>query len=81
MVDFAKDFADIAARVEARDPQDISALEAALNEALGSVGMPTDVIKIGVTATELTVEFDASQSVTRTYPFTFEGAGACVRAR
>jgi Ca2+-binding RTX toxin-like protein len=69
MVDLARDVAEVARKVEERDPQDITALETALDDALGSVGMPTDLLTVGVTATELTLDLDLSQSVSRSYPF------------
>lgn len=69
-VDFAGDFADIAARIQERNPQDISSLEAALNEALAQAGMPSSVV-VGVTADELTLSFNADKQVTQSYPFSF----------
>lgn len=73
-VDFSRDFARIAERIEERNPQDISALQAALNDALAQAGMPSTV-SVGVTGTELTVSLDASKSVTKTYPFSFAFPG------
>lgn len=71
MVDFSRSFADIVTKIEERDPADISALQAALNDALTAAGMP-DGLTVGVTDTELTLSFDGSREVTRSYPFVFD---------
>jgi Ca2+-binding RTX toxin-like protein len=70
MVDFTADFAEIAEGVADGNPQDISTLEAILNDQLVAAGMPGEIAFV-VTADDLALRFDASKSITRSYPFNF----------
>jgi Ca2+-binding RTX toxin-like protein len=70
-VGFASDFAEISRRVTQSSPQDISALHKALSDALTSVGM-TGGLQTHVTADALAFSFDAGQTVSKTFPFSFE---------
>ncbi len=71
MLSFASKMTDAAQAVSDRDPQTLSALGDALNDALHSEGFPAD-LTIGVTSDELTLGFDASRSVDASYPFNLD---------
>ncbi|MEY2474398.1 MAG: hypothetical protein QOK28_3727 [Actinomycetota bacterium] len=71
MLGFASTMTDAAQAVSDRDPQTLSAFGDALNDALHGQGFPAN-LTIGVTPDELTLGFDASQSVDASYPFNLD---------
>ena len=73
MVSFAKSLEDSAKAVQARQPKTVGEFGTALNDALQAAGFPA-VPQIGLTVPgdALTVGFDATRSVTGTYPFNLD---------
>jgi len=76
MVGFSQRFVDLADRVEARDPQDLTSFEAALSDALRDLGMPS-AIGVEVTGDHLAFALGAGGSgtlwsVTSEYPLSLD---------